>query len=474
MGDTLLIRNALRVATFDDAGQEFEHADVLVEGNTVSAVGPRLASPPDARVIDATGMVCLPGFVNTHHHLPQVLTRAVPRMQDAELFAWLVNHYKVWRGFDAEGVYAAALAGLGELLLTGCTLSSDHLYLFPRAASGELIDAEIRAARELGIRFHPTRGCMTCGESHGGLPPDDCCQEEDEILADCERVVGRYHDSAPDAMLKVGLAPCAPFTVEPSTMTALAEMARAKGVRLHTHMAETLDEERYCAERFGVRPLEWARQMNWVGPDVWFAHVVHANAEEIAMLARTGTGVAHCPASNMRLGSGVAPITEMLRAGVSVSLGVDGSASNDSGDMWGEARQAMLLQRVANGAAAVGARDILRCATRNGARNLGFDRAGRIEPGALADIILIDIDRIGFAGAQHDPIGAILFAGDSHIVDYTIVNGRVVVERGRLVTVPEERICELTNGASRRLVESACQREGIDFLKRTPSATPAG
>ncbi|MCX7718735.1 MAG: 8-oxoguanine deaminase [Candidatus Sumerlaeaceae bacterium] len=455
---SLLIRNALRVATFNDAGEEWEHADVAVRGNRIEAVGRGLAPPePDARVLDASGMVCLPGFVNCHHHLFQTLTRAVPRVQDAELFEWLTNLYKLWRHVTPEAAHAAALVGLGELLLTGCTTSTDHFYLHPKAHPQGLIDAEIEAARTLGIRFHPTRGCMSRGESRGGLPPDDIVQDEEAILADCERLIAKYHDPAPDAMLKIALAPCAPFSVDESTMTAFAQMARQHGLRLHTHMAETRDEEVYCAEHYGMRPIAWAEKVGWLGPDVWFAHVVHVTPEEIRMLAESGTGVAHCPASNMRLGSGIAPVTEMLAAGVRVGLGVDGSSSNDTGDMWGEARLAMLLQRVARGAAAVGAREILRCATRGGATILGYDQLGMIAPGALADLILIDTNRIGFAGAQHDPVAALLFAGDSHIVDYTIVNGEVVVERGRLTRAAEEAIVEAGNAAGRGLVEAAAK-----------------
>lgn len=456
--NSILIKNALRVGTMDAVETEYSGADVLITGNRIVAVGPGLVAPEGARVIDASNMVCLPGFVNCHHHLFQTLTRAVPRVQNAELFEWLVNLYQIWRGITPELVFAAAQIGLGELLLTGCTTSTDHLYLHPRSSPSGLVDAEIAAAQSLGIRFHPTRGCMSMGESQGGLPPDDICQTEEEILADCERVIGKFHDPAEDAMVKIALAPCAPFSVTEQTMKELAAMARRHGLRLHTHMAETMDEETYCAEHYSMRPIAWAEKIGWLGPDVWFAHVVHVSDEEIALLAQTGTGVAHCPASNMRLGSGIPPVMKMLRAGVKVGLGVDGSSSNDSGDMWGEARQAMLLQRVANGAAAVSAREILHCATHGGAEILGYKNIGRIEPGALADIILINVDRIGFAGALHDPIAAVLFAGDSHIVDYTIVNGEVVVENGKLVRVPEETIVRQGNEAARHLVEKAANR----------------
>ena len=453
----------MRVATQDDKSSEITDGDVLVRGNRIVAVGSNLEASAGCRVVDASGMLCLPGFVNCHHHLYQTLTRAVPRVQNAELFEWLTNLYEIWREVTPELAYISALVGMGELLLTGCTTTTDHLYLFPRRPDTRLIDAEIRAARELGIRFHPTRGCMTRGRTQGGLPPDDVVQTEQEIYADCERLVGEYHDPAPDAMLKIAIAPCSPFSVEERTMIDLAALARRHGLRLHTHMAETMDEERYCREIYGQRPMAWAEKIGWLGPDVWFAHVVHVNDDEICLLARTGTGVSHCPASNMRLGSGIAPVPRMVAEGVRVGLGVDGSASNDSSDMWGEARNALLLHRVKGGAAAIDARTVLRLATRGGAAVLGYDLAGRIEAGALADIILIDMQRLGFAGALHDPVAAPLFAGDSHIVDYSMVNGEFVVEKGRLVRSKEEEIARKANEAAAEMVRAAERNTGIRF-----------
>lgn len=465
MTDTILIRRAHVVATFDDAGGELEQSDILIQGNRIAAIGTNLTAPSGAEIIEAHSMLCLPGMVNCHHHLYQTLTRAVPRVQNAELFEWLINLYEIWRELTPEFVYVSALVGLGELLLTGCTTTTDHLYLFPRGQDGRLIDAEIRAALELGIRFHPTRGCMTRGKSHGGLPPDDVVQTEEEILADCERLIATWHDPAPDAMVKIALAPCSPFSVEERTMIELAALARRHGLRLHTHLAETHDEERYCAEVYGMRPVEWADKIGWLGPDVWFAHMVHVSDQEIARLAATGTGVAHCPASNMRLGSGIAPIPAMMRAGVPVGLGVDGSASNDASDMLGEVRQAMLLHRVMGGARAITARDVLRLATRGGARVLGYSDLGQLAEGALADVVLINLERIGFAGAMHDPVAAVVFAGDSHIVDYSIVNGQIVVRDGRLVSVTEQEIVRRANEAAAEMVRGAQRKTGIRFLE---------
>lgn len=462
----ILIRGALAAACFDDAETEIANADVLIAGNRIVQVAQKLKAPDGAQIIDASGMLCLPGFVNCHHHLYQALTRNVPRVQNAELFEWLTNLYEIWREVTPELVYISALVGLGELLLTGCTTSTDHLYLFPRACDGRLVDAEIRAARELGIRFHPTRGSMSRGKSQGGLPPDDVVQTPDEIYADCERVAETYHDSAPDAMVKIALAPCSPFSVTEEIMIELASMARRRGLRLHTHMAETMDEERYCQEIYGLRPIEWAEKIGWLASDVWFAHVVHLNDHEIGRLAATGTGVAHCPASNMRLGSGIAPVPKMLAAGVPVGLGVDGSASNDTGDLWGEVRNAMLLHRVMGGAAAIDGRSVLRLATRGGARILGYEQLGRLEAGAIADVILIDLNKIGFAGALHDPVTAPVFAGDSHIVDTSIVNGEIVVRDGKLVRVREEEVVAKANEAAAEMVRAAHKRTGIRFLEK--------
>ncbi len=347
--NTLLIENCRVVACFDDQRRELDHADILTEGPAVKAVGHKLREAhrlaPDTPTIDGRGHVALPGFVNVHHHFFQTLTRTCPRVQNAELFEWLVEQYHIFEAMDPECFYVSAKVAMAELLLTGCTTTSDHHYLFPVGQPVELLDEDIRAARELGIRFNPTRGSMTLGEDDGGLPPMTVIEKDDRVLADYERLIATYHDTSPYSMLRIALAPCAPFNVTPYLFQETVKVARRHGVKIHTHLAETDDEDKYCLERYGKRPFDVVADQGWEGPDVWFAHCVKLNSAEIARFARSGVGVAHCPSANCRLGSGIAPIPEMLRAGVAVGLGVDGSASNDSGDLLGEARLAFLLHR---------------------------------------------------------------------------------------------------------------------------------
>ncbi len=454
-----LVHDARMVAPMDDARTRLPGGWVLVEDDAIVAVGP----PPVPwtigadRRIDARGKVVLPGLVNTHHHLPQVLTRNVPRVQQAPLFRWLTELYEVWRGLDAEAVEVGARVGLGELLLTGCTTTTDHLYLFPRGQE-RLIDAEITAARDLGIRFQPTRGSMSRGRSQGGLPPDDCCQEEDTILADCRRLIREHHDARPRAMTRIALAPCAPFSVSEDLMRRTADLAREHGLRLHTHLAETLDEERYCLEVYGCRPTEFLRRLGWLGQDVWLAHCVHLNAEEIRVFGQTGTGVAHCPSSNFRLGSGIAPVRAMLEAGVPVGLGVDGSASNDSSNMLAEARQALLAHRLGHPPEEwITAEEVLWMATRGGARCLGRDDVGSLEPGKAADLILIDTRRLSYAGAGSDILAALVFTPFPEPVDTVMVNGRVVVEAGELVGVDVPALVERAEAISQSLLARAAR-----------------
>src|SRR5262245_12221427 len=396
----------------NDARTRLSGGWVLLEDDRVAALGPPPVPAGIAadRRIDARGKVVLPGLVNTHHHLPQVLTRNVPRVQEAPLFRWLVELYEVWRHLDAAAVTQAARVGLGELLLTGCTTTTDHLYLFPRGQE-RFVDAEIQAARELGIRFHPTRGAMRRGQSQGGVPPDVVCQDEQTRLADSRRLIREYHDPRPRAMLRIALAPCAPFSVSEDLMRRTAELARENGLRLHTHLAETKDEEEYCQATYGCRPVEFLRRLGWLGPDVWLAHCVHLTPEEARLFGETGTGVAHCPTSNFRLGSGRAPVRALLEAGAPVGLGVDGSASNDSSNMMAELRQALLAHRAdPDPARWITAEEVFWMATRGGARCLGREDVGMLAPGMAADVILVDTRRLSYAGAGADPLAALVFS----------------------------------------------------------------
>ncbi len=449
---TLLLKNADLLVTMDDARRRIPKGGLYVRDNVIRHVGPSEELPADAdQVIDAQGMVILPGLANTHHHLYQSLTRALPSAQDVELFDWLRRLYTVWAGLTGEAVYVSALLALSELILSGCTTAADHLYLYPNNCR---IDDEIRAAQELGIRFHPSRGSMSLGRSRGGLPPDSVVEEEEAILADCERVLERFHDPAPFSMCRIVIAPCSPFSVTSDLMKASATFAREHGLTLHTHVAETLDEESFCLHKFGVRPVELMRQLNWLGPDVWWAHCVHLNEEEIALLSATETGVAHCPSSNMRLGSGIAPIRSMVDAGIRVGLAVDGSASNDSGHMLAEARQAMLLQRVRLGASAMSAEDALWLGTRGGASVLGRDDTGYLAPRMAADFIGVRLDRLAFAGAQADPLAALLFCSPP-TVDLSVINGRLVVRDGELLSLDLPALVAHHNALAQELLVRA-------------------
>ncbi len=446
---TLLVKNAALLVTMDDAGQQIAGGGLLLRDGVIEQVGPSTALPEQAdRVIDACGMIVLPGLVNTHHHLYQTLTRAVLAAQDAVLFKWLKTLYPIWADLTPEAVYVSALTGLAELILSGCTTAADHLYIYP---NGCRIDDEIRAAREIGIRFHASRGSMSLGESRGGLPPDRVVEDKAFILQDTQRAIETYHDARPYAMLRIVVAPCSPFSVTPDLMREGAALARAYGVRLHTHLAETLDEEVFCQRQFGRRPVEYAEELGWVGDDVWYAHGVHVNGDEVLLLARTGTGVCHCPSSNMRLASGIAPVRAYLDAGVRVGLGVDGSASNDSSHLLAEARQALLLQRVSGNPAALSAREALWLATRGGAQVLGRDDIGQLAPGKAADLIGLRLERLAYAGALHDPLAALVFCAPQP-VDLSIIDGRVVVEDGELCTVDRGPLVERHNRIARDLV----------------------
>ncbi|PFG62535.1 cytosine/adenosine deaminase-related metal-dependent hydrolase [Thioclava sp. ES.031] len=437
MGE-ILIRGAEVIVTMDGTRRELKGADLLLRDGQIAAVGPGLESTGE--VVEAKGCVVTPGLVNTHHHLYQTLTRAVPGGQDALLFGWLQTLYPIWAKMGPEEIRVSAQVGLAELALTGCTTSSDHLYMYP---NGARLEDTIHAAAELGLRFHPTRGAMSIGESDGGLPPDSLVEREDAILNDCIRVVDAFHDAGEGSMCRVGIAPCSPFSVSRELMRDAALLARDKGVMLHTHLAENDEDISYSLAQFGCRPGQYAEDLGWTGEDVWHAHCVKLDAGEIDLFARTKTGVAHCPCSNCRLGSGIAPVRQMRDAGVKVALGLDGSASNDAGSLIGEARMAMLLQRVQNGADAMAAREALEIATLGGAQVLGRPDCGVIAPGKRADVAIWDVSGLEAAGAW-DSVAALVLCGPPK-VKHLFVEGRQVVRDGRVVTIDLPRVIETQN-----------------------------
>lgn len=447
---TILIKNADLLVTMDDADTRMPQGGVLIVGNVIQQIGPTDELPESAdTVIDARGMVVLPGLVNTHHHFFQTLTRNVPAAQNAKLFDWLVVHYPIWARMTPEAIAVSTKIAIAELILSGCTTASDHTYIWP---NGARIDDQIAAAREMGIRFHASRGSMSVGESMGGLPPDAVVEDESAIIRDSRRVIEEYHDPNRYAMLRIALAPCSPFSVSPDLMRESIDLARAYRVHVHTHLAETRDEEEYCRSVFNKSPVELAEDLGWVGEDVWHAHVVHAHPPEVARLGASRTGIAHCPTSNMRLASGIAPVRSWLDAGCRVGLGVDGSASNDGSHLLAEARQALLLQRVANGPDALAADESLRLATRGGAAVLGRDDIGVLAPNMAADVIGFTLDRLGFAGgAIHDPLAALVFCQPA-TVDFSIINGRLRVQDGQLLAVDLPPLIARHNAIARAMV----------------------
>jgi 8-oxoguanine deaminase len=457
---TFLLRRSAILSTMDDHRQEIPGGGLFVRGGFIEQVGRTEELPETAdEVLDLSGYLVLPGLINTHHHFYQTLTRAVPAAQDANLFGWLKTLYPIWAGITPDDIQVSTQTAMAELALSGCTTASDHLYIFP---NGSRLDDEIQAGQDVGIRLHASRGSMSLGESKGGLPPDRVVETEESILKDSQRLIETYHDPNPGAMLQIVLAPCSPFSVTADLMRLSASLAREYGVHLHTHLAETKDEEVFCIEKYGHRPVAYMDLLNWIGPDVWFAHSVHVEPEEIALYAQTGCGVAHCPTSNMRLGSGIAPILEMLTAGVKVGLGVDGSASNDGSHLMAEVRQAMLASRVraglmgaslsgAGSPALMTARQALEIATRGSAAVLGRKDLGSLEPGKCADFLAINLNRLGYAGALQDPVAAAVFCAPAG-VDYLVVGGKVVVKDGQLVTIDVPRLVERHNRASRRLL----------------------
>jgi cytosine/adenosine deaminase-related metal-dependent hydrolase len=452
---TLLVRNATLLVTMDETRREIPGGGLYAQDGIITELGPSGTLPQTADVVlDAAGQILLPGLVNCHHHLDQTLTRNLPAGQDAELFGWLAAHYRIWARRTPEASRTATLVGLAELALSGCTTAFDHAYLF---RNGCRVDDQIAAAAEIGLRFMVSRGSMSRGQSLGGLPPDECVEREADILADCERVIGRYHDPSHGSMLRLVLAPCSPFSVTDGLLRDSAIMARAHGVRLHTHLCETADEEIYTLAQHAMRPIDYMDSLGWVENDVWFAHAVKVNDAEIATLAHRGTGVCHCPTSNMRLASGIAPLRKYLDAGVRVGLGVDGSASNDGGHMLGEARQAMLLARlklaVEPDATRIwtGAREVLEVATRGGAAVLGRDDIGALQVGRCADFFTLDLDTLGYAGGLSDPVAAVLFCAPQ-AARHTWVHGRPVVTDGRIVTLDMQPVIAEHNRHAARLI----------------------
>ena len=426
---TLLLKNAHTVATFDAQRRELQNADILVRDSAIEAIGPAAGAAPAETTIDCSRMVLLPGLVNTHHHFYQTLTRNVPGTQDVKLFDWLQTLYPMWARFTPEAIRISTKIAIAELMLSGCTTSMDHTYIWP---NGSRVDNQIEAAHEMRFRFHASRGSMSVGRSKGGLPPDDVVEDEAVILKDTQRVIDAYHDPSRFAMTRIVVAPCSPFSVSSDLMRESIALARSAGVHAHTHLAETLDEEAYCLERFGCRPVELAEQLGWTGSDIWHAHMVHPNAAECERLGKTRTGVAYCASSNMRLGSGIAPLGALRKAGARVGLGVDGSASNDASNLIDEVRQAMFLQRVTGGARALSAREALELATRGGAEVLGRDDIGSLEPGKAADIAGWSLDSLELCGgAVHDPIASLVFCRPQK-VDLAIINGEVRVRNGEI------------------------------------------
>lgn len=453
---TLLVKNAAVIVTMDDQRREIPQGAIFIRDGWIEEVGPSETITQEAdEVLDLHGHLVLPGLINTHHHFYQTLTRVIPAAQDVDLFQWLKTLYPIWAGLTPEDIRISTQLAMAELALSGCTTASDHLYIFP---NGCRLDNQIEAAQQMGMRLHASRGSMSLGESKGGLPPDSVVEDEHTILEDTQRLIETYHDPEPGSMLQIVVAPCSPFSVTPDLMREAVGVARSYAVRLHTHLAETLDEERFCLDEFGQRPLAYAEELDWAGEDVWFAHAVHINPGEVDRMAKSKTGVAHCPSSNMRLASGIAPVRRYLSAGVAVGLGVDGSASNDSSHMLAEARQAFLLSRVGSAAAPelddsshlLTARQALELATIGGAKVLGRSDIGSLEAGKCADFVAIDLERVEYAGGLHDPVAAAVLCA-SVSVDFTYVQGKPIVYEGRLMPVEVEILIERHNCAARRL-----------------------
>lgn len=461
MSSTLLVKNALILATMDSARREISNGGIFVRDGFIEQVDETAKLPETAdEILDLTGHVVLPGLINTHHHFYQTLTRAVPAAQDSNLFNWLKNLYPIWARMNPEDIYTSAVTALAELALSGCTTASDHLYLFP---NGSKLGDEIAAAYDVGLRIHASRGSMSLGESEGGLPPDSVVDPEDKILEDSVRVIERYHDANAGSMVQIVLAPCSPFSVTTDLMRRSADLARQYRVQLHTHLAETEDETAFCQQRFGLTPVDYMDKVGWLDKDVWFAHAVHINESQVKRFSHHECGVAHCPSSNMRLGSGIAPLLKYMKHGVKVGLGVDGSASNDGSHLLAEARQAMLLARLSAGLSGaslsgtdapklISARECLELGTIGGAKVLGRKDIGSLEVGKCADFFAYDVRRLETSGALHDPVAALVFCQPRN-VDFTVVHGKVVVREGQLTTIDLEKHIQKHNQAAARIAQ---------------------
>lgn len=447
---TLLLKNINSIYTFNDRDEIFENCSILIEGSKIIAIGENFSIPEDTEVLDCSGLIALPGFVNTHHHLYQTLFRGIKEVQEKPLFPWLIGLYEFWKNITPKAVYYGAMVGFSELLRTGCTLTSDHHYVFPENQPHTLIDDQIRAAKEIGIRFHATRGSMSLGREQGGLPPMSVVQSESKILEDCHRLVSKYHDVNDFAMTRIAFAPCSPFSVTRSLMLETKDLARKLNVMMHTHLAETLDEENFCIEKYGRRPFELMEDLEWVGNDVWFAHGIFLNDREINNLK--GSGIAHCPSSNMKLNSGICRTTDIVKSKKgNLSIAVDGSASNDGSNMWEEVRRAYLLNHLKYGVDGLNAYEILKVATRGGADVLGRPDTGRLDIDKAADIILFDLNKVEFAGC-HDPLVSLVCLGNSSFTKMTIVNGKVICKDGVLLTINADRIYNNAHSLAKDIV----------------------
>lgn len=448
---TVLLKNASAIISCDEENKIYYNADMYIRDGEIISIGTVDLKADEC--YDMTGKYIYPGLVNTHHHLYQTFTRNLLKVQKMELFDWLTTLYEIWRGIDEETIYLSSLVGMGELIKYGCTTCFDHHYVFPRNNSEYFIDRQFEAADKLGIRFYASRGSMSLGKKDGGLPPDDLVQDVDTILSDSKRLAEKYHDSSRLAMHRVAFAPCSPFSVTPKLLEESAELARRLGVRLHTHVAETKDEESFCISKLGMRPLEFMESVGWTGSDVWYAHGIHFNNDELKLLAKTGTGVAHCPVSNMKLASGVCRVPEMLDMGVKVGLAVDGSASNDCSNLMAEMRAAYLLHRLTYSSKAPSGAEILKLATAGSAQILGRDDIGSLKPGAAADMFAIDAESLELAGTFTDPAGILATVGYSKPADYVFINGKLVCEAGRLKGIDEEEIAKAANKKVKELIK---------------------